>query len=281
MRDNFDGIWESDGCDLAVERRRVDGEMRGVSYKKIRSEGGIWERITVTGEEGERSLGRPRGRYDTLTLAKMDTLTRGEIDDAIEEVARGLCTLIGEEGISPARILVAGLGNRDLTPDSLGARVADGVIPTLHISKGDPEGFDALDCSEIAVVVPMVTASSGIDSADVIEGVCEVVRPDVVLAIDSLASRSPTRLGRTMQISTTGIIPGSGVGRHSRSITKESLGIPVIAIGIPTVISTSVFATGEAGGRGMLVCPREIDGIVRSGAEIISGGINQAFGIFL
>lgn len=278
-----DDIWRglsADGCDLAVERRRADTACSGIEYEKERGLGGIWERIRVTSKEGEREIGRPIGRYDTLTVPKMDSLTGGEIDDAKEEIARGLCSIVESEGISPMRILIAGLGNRDLTPDSLGVRTAEAVAPTMQVRKSDPEGFYSLECSEIAVVVPMVSASSGLDAADVIAGVCARISPDVVFAIDSLASRSPTRLGRTVQISSTGIIPGSGVGRHTKGVTREGIGVPVIALGIPTVISTSVFRGGEPGGRDMLVCPREIDGIVRVGAEIIAGGINQAFGIF-
>lgn len=270
--------------DLALERRRVNTDVDGIEYKRERSLMGVWERITVRTEEGERSIGRPKGIYDTLTLDRMDKLTPVEIDDAAEEVAKELCNIFERENIRPGRILVLGLGNRELTPDAVGPRAAAGIYPTLHISREDNELFEGFECSEIAVLAPGVSSSSGMDASEVTEGVCRMIRPDVIIAIDALASRSPERLGTTVQISSTGIHPGSGVGRHKKAINLDTLGTPVIAIGVPTVISSDLFLTGvpnteKRRGHTMLVSPKDIDGIVKGAAEIISGGINQAFGI--
>ncbi len=270
--------------DLALERRKIDTEISGIDYRREHSAGGIWERITVRTEEGAESIGRPKGIYDTLTTDRMDRLSPAEIDDACEEIARELCIVFERENIRPGRILVLGLGNGELTPDSVGPRTAREIYPTLHISRGDYEMFEGLECSEIAVLTPGVESESGMDTSLLVKGICKMIRPDVVIAIDALASRSPERLGRTVQISTTGIIPGSGVGRHKSAIDEGALGAPVIAIGVPTVISTDFFRTGlQTKGNekeyGMLVSPKEIDGIVKAAAQIISGGINQAFGI--
>ena len=270
--------------DLALERRKIDTEISGIDYRRENSPVGIWERITVRTEEGAESIGRPKGIYDTLTTDRMDRLSRSEIDDACEEIARELCIVFERESIRPGRILVLGLGNGELTPDSVGPRTAREIYPTLHISRGNYEMFEGLECSEIAVLTPGVESESGMETSLVVGGICKMIRPDVVIAVDALASRSPERLGRTVQISTTGIIPGSGIGNHKNAIDENTLGAPVIAIGVPTVISSDSFTAElqnkESGKEyGMLVSPKEIDGIVKAAAQIISGGINQAFGI--
>ena len=184
--------------------------------------------------------------------------------------------------VNPMRLLIVGLGNEELTPDAIGPLSAKVVKPTLHISKSDFELFESLECSEIAVVCPDVKVHSGLESRDVVKGVCESIYPDVVIAIDSLASTSPTRLGNTIQISSTGIIPGAGLGNRQGAINEDSLGVPVIAIGVPTIIDSRCFISGidQANmGEGMFVSPKEINEIVTVASKIIGGGINQAFGI--
>lgn len=268
--------------DLAAERRRADLSKEGIEYRREAAPIGEWERIKVTTREGEISIGRPIGIYDTLTLPRVDVLDAEAKDDAKEAVARELCRLCDIRKIYPERILVVGLGNPSLTPDSVGSLCAKLVEPTLHISEFDTDMFEALECSEIAVISPGVSSLSGIDSADIVGGVSEKLSPDVVIAIDALAARSPKRLGTTLQFCDTGIHPGAGVGSHKRGIDEELLGVPVIAIGVPTVIDSRLLIEGEdesSGTSGMFVCPKEIDVISSAAAEIIAGGINQAFGI--
>ncbi len=269
--------------DLACERRRADVECGDVKYEKHFSAVGSWERIRITGEKGEESIGRPCGSYDTLTLARMDLLNSEEAADASEEIAAELCRLVAGLSLSPDRLLVAGLGNRELTPDSLGPRCAELINATMHIKLLEPATFSALDCSEIAVVKPGVSSESGIDSSAMLESVCSLVKPDAVIAVDALAARSARRLGRTVQLSDTGIFPGSGIGRTIGALTKETVGAPVIAIGVPTVIDARFLSGDDSeellGGESMFVSPKEIDSIVRAAAQIIADGINQAFGI--
>ena len=266
--------------DLAIERRRADTNTPGVKYEKKKAQGGTWEIIRITNEDGERAIERPRGIYATLNLERMDDLNEDECEDAMDEIARKLCEICDNDRIVPARILVVGLGNRDLTPDSLGPKSADKVFATMQILNCDEEKFDELECSEIAVISPGVSAKSGLDAADIVSGVSEKIKPDVIFAIDALASRAPTRLGRTIQISNTGIFPGSGVGNTRSEISQKHLGVPVIAIGVPTVMDSRHFSSdGVITGEPMFVSPREIDGIVTSAAKIIGGAINQAFGI--
>ena len=279
MGSNYD---YSGYSDLALERRKADTDIKGVSYVKERGDYGEWEKIEINSIEGERSIGRPCGAYDTLRLPDMNTLDESEIDEAKNEIAKELCRMCEYLCVNPMRILVVGLGNEELTPDALGPISAKVVKPTLHISKSDFELFDALECSEIAVICPDVKVHSGLESCDVVRGVCESISPDVVIAIDSLASTSPTRLGNTIQISSTGIIPGAGLGSRQGAINEETIGVPVIAVGVPTIIDSRCFTSeidnGQVGD-GMFVSPKEINEIVAIAGRIIGGGINQAFGI--
>ena len=270
--------------DLACERRRADTELPGVDFRREVTGGGVWERITISSEVGARSIGRPMGHYDTLNLPRMDTLDYDGIEDAREEVASQLCLMCERLDIFPERILVVGLGNRELTPDSLGPRCAMRVDATRHIRDEDEDAFLGLECSEISVLCPGVSSSTGISSQDAVKGICQVVKPSLIIAIDAIAARSPKRLGTTVQFSDTGIFPGSGLGNHSYPINQRILGAPVVAIGVPTVIDASRFSERTSDSSeyaGMFVSPKEIDGIVRASAAIIGGGINQAFGIDL
>ena len=269
--------------DLAMERRKASTYVEGVEYRRDVGLGGVWERLKVTSDAGAQSIGRPIGLYDTLTLPRMDTIMPDDIEDAKDEIARELCRMCDMCDASTERIMVVGLGNRDLTPDSIGTRTAEIVDATMQLKADDPELFEVMGCSEICVICPDVSANSGMKSAEIVKSIADTVKPTVVFAIDSLASRSEERLGNTVQVSNTGIIPGTGVGHSGAKIDEELLGVPVIAIGIPTVVNASRLYCGsgeEAKGlRGYFAAPHSIGKIVKNGAEIIGGGINRAFGI--
>ena len=270
--------------DLAVERRRIDPDIRGVEYKSTECGVGIWECVKIGTEEGARSIGRPKGKYDTLGTGRMDLLSEDEIDDATEEIAKKLCEMMDSASAIPERILVVGLGNRNLTPDSIGPKAAGLVKPTLHIKDFDEEMFSSLECSEIAVITPGVTAESGIDSTEIVRGISRRILPDVIIAVDAIATRSVERLGSTVQISDTGLFPGSGIGNSKGALTESTVGIPVIAIGVPTVIDSRIFGVQDttkirSNSEAMMVSPKEIDEITTNAARIIGGAINQAFGI--
>lgn len=267
--------------DLAIERRRADTELDGVEYRREGTIIGFYERLNITSNEGAESIGRPIGTYDTLTLPRLDTLSISEKEDAVECVARELCHLCDKRGIIPERILVVGLGNPNLTPDAIGPKVIEGVIPTLQYLKYGNNIDELFDCSEIAAISPLVSSITGIESYDVVSSIVKRMNPSFVICVDALAARSPKRLGCTLQFCDTGIHQGSGIGRCEKGITEDLLGVPVIAIGVPTVIDARLLVEGEnnIATEGMLVAPREIDEIVSSASYIISGGINQAFGI--
>ena len=273
------------GTDLALERRRADTELEGVDYKKERCTVGVWERIRITSKEGAKSIGRPEGRYDTLSLEMIDKMDAEESADAAEEVAKELCLLCDRNRVLPERILVVGLGNGQLTPDSIGVKAAERVNPTRHIRLLDGNMFDSLECSEISVICPGVTATTGLTALDTVKGICQRTMPDVVLAIDAICARSPSRLGSTLQFSDTGIFPGSGLGRGKCELSASTLGIPVFAIGVPTVMDSRMFVVENGEARPldevnrMFISPKDIDSLVKIGARIIGDGINQAFGI--
>ncbi len=277
--------------DLACERRRAGTDIEGVDYKKEVALSGRWERLKISSESGAKSIGRPKGIYDTLEVMRMDLLDEEEIADTADELARELCYMMDIEDVAPERLLIVGLGNPALTPDSVGTASAARIKPTLHISESDPDFFEELECSEIAVITPGVCSASGMDSFTTVKGVCDGIKPNAVIVIDSLAARSPERLGTTVQISSTGLHPGSGLGGRRRALNKESLGVPVIAIGVPTVIDARMFWLDAQRGsemisppdgirRSMFVCPKEIGEIVDAASRVIGGAVNQAFGLY-
>lgn len=277
---------EGDGdefyTDLAVERRKADTECRGVEYIKEPCHIGIWERVCVRSEEGARSIGRPCGTYDTLTVERLDLLEDESLFDVQEELARRLCILFDERKIVPDRLLVVGLGNAAVSADTVGPRSAGRIKPTMHIADYDAEFFRELECSEIAVLTPGVPALTGMDTATTVRAVCEAIRPDAVIAVDAVSTRSRTRLGRCFQISDTGLFPG-GMGNLKRAITEGELGVPVVAVGVPTVMDARLFTarsiTEEFDFEPLFVSPREIDEITAHAAMAIGGAINQAFGM--
>lgn len=282
--------------DLACERRQADPAAPGVEFTREEVGSLVWERIRITSCEGERSIGRPMGRYYTLHLPAED----GEEDireSATEELSGALLGLFGELPCFPTRFLVIGLGNGALTPDAVGVRVAERVHATMHLAAYDRKSFRALDCAEIAVLSPGVSAQSGMDAGEIAEAVAEKIHPDAVIAVDALAAREKERLGRSLQLSDTGIFPGSGVGNRRRALSFETLGVPVIAVGIPTVIDARILAAdaaralgvGEDGIRRYLssekgkyfVSPKNIDEIVNNCSQIIADSINAAIGVIL
>lgn len=272
--------------DLALERRRADIDLPGVDYDKESLRSVSWERLKVATKYAAETIGRPIGVYNTLNTERMDLLYGLALDEAKDQLANELCCIFDDSDIFPGRILVAGLGNRLLAPDSIGCEAAARVKPTMHIGELDRDLFESLSCAEIAVCIPGVCSTSGLDAGVIIKGICDIIKPDAVIVIDALASRDPMRLGRTIQICNTGISPGSGLGNSRLPIGVETVGVPVIAIGVPTIIDSRMLcpdlcAEGDIKSReAMFVAPKEINEIVKVGAEIIGDAINQAFGVF-
>ena len=273
-----DGIF---GADLAVERGRAKPNCEGISYTKCICLPGTWEVVRVSTSEGANMIGRPVGTYCTLSVGRLDTLDEDGLYDVQEEIAKRLCTLFDDISVLPARILIVGLGNASLTPDSVGPKSARIIKPTMHIRAYDEDYFDELECSELAVLSPGVAAQTGLDTGELIRSVAEGISPDAIIAIDSLSTRSRSRLGTTVQICDTGIFPG-GMCSLKTPITRRGVGVPVIGIGVPTVmVSRPADAEDERVDlEPMYVSPREIDEITDNAARVIGGAINQAFGLY-
>ena len=236
--------------DLALEAREyvenANGELRGVivdEYEK-KEIGVSVTKVQITTKNSAKLLGKPKGTY--ITLEVPDLCQCGENGDVSEnhekiaaEISEHLTQLLPRKKDN-LQVLVVGLGNRDVTADALGPAVAE----HLYISRHMLQEFGRLGIEKkrgiiTSCIVPGVMAKTGMETAEIVKGIVSETTPDAVIAIDALASRSTKRLNRTIQISNTGIHPGSGVGNHRNAIDEETLGIPVIAIGVPTVVDAA------------------------------------------
>lgn len=253
-----------------VEAR--DGEREGIPVTTVR----------ILDREGEQALGKPQGTYVTLTLEGVAGRAEGVFGRAIRAVAGELSRLL-EEVDPQGLVLVAGLGNRAITPDAIGPKVHEQIFVTRHLVDQMPEHFGHL--RPVASLAAEVLGTTGVESGEVIRAVCEKLRPACVIAVDALASRSLERLCRTVQLADTGITPGSGVGNHRVALDRDSLGVPVLALGVPTVVEGSTLAADLMGadelpdlgaGRDLLVTPKDIDSQVADLAKIVGYGISLA-----
>ena len=250
---------------------------RGVHSEEWDEEGLRLRAVTVLSGEGEKAIGKPRGKYLTLELPQDWQADAEGATRAARLLARELGELLPREGT----VLVAGLGNTRITPDSIGPLTVDGVIATRHLHGSMPEVFGHM--RSVCAVKAGVLGCTGVESAEIIRGVCSHVRPSAVIAVDALASLSTERLGRTFQLSDTGVVPGSGACNARKALNRDTLGLPVIALGVPTVVDADTIAremTGEetehTEGRSFLVTPNDIDLIAGKSAKVLSYAINMA-----
>lgn len=271
--------------DLAAEAHELwrqsaarTSSLSGVKAEESETEGFPVNTVSVLDEEGAAALGKPVGRYVTVEL---DGLLRREEDSfgrAVRAVAALLSPLIPPEGDA----LVVGLGNRAITPDLIGPLAADRTLVTRHLVRHMPDRFGAL--RSVAALTPGVLASTGVESGLLVRAAAAELRPACVIAIDALASRSVDRLCRTVQLSDAGIAPGSGVGNHRMALNADTLGVPVAAVGVPTVVEASTLIMdllGKEDGRGLpggdlFVTPREVDSRVDDLARVIGYGVSLA-----
>ncbi len=272
--------------DLAVEAREIAGEnVGGVEYKSYKENGLDISRLTVKNQKAKQALGKEIGTYITIELPSLtDNFT--ETDERLITIGYEIRRLLPVHGL----VLVVGLGNVEITPDSLGPKTSSRVLATRHIT-GEIARSTGLDkLRPVAVMQTGVTGQTGIETGEYILSIVRRIRPNAVVVIDALASRKLERLGCTLQISDTGISPGAGVGNHRTKINKETIGVPVIAIGVPTVVDVQTLASdlldGECNtktkkqiapqGRQMVVIPREIDLLTERASRLISFALNGA-----
>jgi spore protease len=230
--------------DLAVEahdllRGEAEREVRGVTMAKEELEQAVVTTISITNAQGEKELGRPQGNYITIDAPQIQENQPSVHRDLAKTLARYLSKLLRLE--EDSSFLVVGLGNWQATPDSLGPKVVEKIMVSRHLFHYTPQEIKG-KMRNVSAISPGVLGLTGIETAEVIRGLVEHVKPDYVLAIDALATESLKRIGTTIQLADTGINPGSGIGNHRRGLNEETLGCKVIAIGVPTVVNAAIIA---------------------------------------
>ncbi len=303
--------------DLAVERRdfykkanKLDNEIDGIESENEEVDKNLKiERVLITNENGEKAVGKPRGTYVTIDIKNLKIARDEEIQKAADILTSELSKILDKHVTRKEEMLVVGLGNVYVTPDSLGPKVINEIDVTRHIIKYMPQYIDE-NTRNVCAIAPGVLGTTGMETLEILKGIVENVKPKVVIVIDSLASRSIERISSSLQISDTGIVPGAGVGNARAELSKETLGIPVIALGIPTVVELATLVSDgidifidrlqekaqsnvylnqlqqndkyedvkdalNIGEYNMIVTPKEIDDLIENMKDIVARGINQ------
>ena len=307
--------------DLADERRdifkkanKIDDEVPGIeTEEKVINENVKIYKVKILDEQGENALGKPRGIYTTIDVKNLKIATDDDIQKASEVVTEELKNLFNKHIQSKEDILVVGLGNVYVTPDSLGPKVIQDIDVTRHLLNYAPQYLDE-NTRPVSAISPGVLGTTGIETVEILKGIVNNIKPKLVIVIDSLASKSIERISSTIQIADTGIVPGAGVGNVRNEISQESLGIPVVAIGVPMVVDAATIATdsldmfiekvkenndgeklynilSELTGNdkyemirevlspnnyNLIVTPKEIDDLIENMSSVIARGINFA-----
>ncbi len=276
--------------DLALERRETldESEIDGVSCHTQSDENVTVSTIIIQNEHGSEVLGKPKGTYITLEVKPF--MSSAELlDSQLTTLAEKLKALLPETGT----VLVAGLGNEKITPDALGPRCISLLLATRHISDELAKSIGFTSLRSVAGIVPGVLGQTGIETVEIIEGVVKKIKPSAVIIVDALASRKLSRLGTTVQMTNTGVSPGSGVGNSRKNIDEKTLGVPVVAIGVPTVVDGAtmafdlleklditqepeMYAKKMRDEKFMMVTPKEIDLVIDRAAKLVAMGINLA-----
>ena len=302
--------------DLASERRDIykkasnkQGEIDGIESEKEEIDENIEvEKVKIINENGEKAIGKPQGNYITIDVKNLKIAQEDEINKASEVLSNELKKILDTHIDKQGEVLVVGLGNIYVTPDSLGPKVINEIDVTRHIINYLPQYVEE-GTRMVSAIAPGVLGTTGIETVEILKGIVDNIHPKLVIVIDALASRSIERISSTVQLSDTGIVPGAGVGNTRSEISIKTLGIPVVAIGIPTVVETAVLVNDsldlfieklqdEAKSNdylnrlreednyeeikealipkdyNLIVTPKEIDSLIENMKEIVSRGIN-------
>lgn len=268
--------------DIALERQEMleESAQKGIKVKRWEKEKAKVTEIEVLNELGAESINKPIGRYITVEVPEFSHESE-LLDGRLIALTEAIKNLIP---INAEKILVVGLGNENITPDALGPLCARQIFSTRHIKGEFIKDLGIKNMKSVASVSTGVLGQTGIESAEYIKGIVNLINPDAVIVIDALASRRLARLGKTVQLTDTGITPGSGVGNYRKTIDKSTLGIPVISMGVPTVVDGNTIVNDLIGNKNnidisaenMMVTPREIDTIITRAARLLSLSINCA-----
>ncbi len=304
--------------DLAIETAQMltesEKSIEGVEVENIETgrDDIFLSRVKIENEKGEKAMGRPIGNYVTIESAAIKENDADAHEKIIELLSEALIKLLKLEKNST--ILVVGLGNWNVTPDALGPKVISKILVTRHIRESLPEQIDS-SVRDVSAVSPGVMGITGIETAEIIKGIAQRVKPDFIIAIDALAARRSSRINATIQLTDSGISPGSGLGAKRMTLNKQTMGIPVVAIGVPTVVDAATLVNDtmdnlidalisriKTGSEfynmlsgldksekydliqeilnpytgNMFVTPKEVDAVIERLANIISNSINIA-----
>ena len=308
---NFRTDLASERRDLYKKANSIENEIQGIESEKEQINEKISvERVKITNQEGEKAIGKPQGSYITIDIKKLKIAQDEEIEKSAEIVSNELKKIVDSHVDKEGEILVVGLGNEYVTPDALGPKVISEIEVTRHIIKYLPQYVEE-GTRSVSAISPGGLGTTGIETLEILKGIVDNVKPKLVIVIDALASRSIERISSSVQISDTGIVPGAGVGNTRAEISQSTLGIPVIAIGIPTVVETAVLVNDaldlfitklqeeaksndylnqlkqddnyeqikEAllpGDFNLIVTPKEIDDLIENMTQVVSMGINMS-----
>ena len=303
--------------DLAVERRDIYQkknslkEIDGIESTEEQINDNIKvSRVKITNQNGEKAIGKPIGNYITIDVKKLKVATDEDIQKTAQTLTNELKKIIDMHTDKQGDILIVGLGNIYITPDALGPKVINEIDVTRHIIKYLPQYVEE-GTRPVSAISPGVLGTTGIETVEILKGIVENTKPKLLIVIDALASRSIERISSSIQISDTGIVPGAGVGNTRQEISQGSLGIPVVAIGIPTVVELATLVSDgidifidrlqekaesneylnklqqedkyeevkealNVGEYNMIVTPKEIDDLIENMKDVVARGINFA-----
>ena len=256
--------------DLIAEQQEQNNEnLHGISQTSEKIGDAVISTVKIIEDKAAQILQKPIGTYCTVEFERLDRVCN--TDDLINATVKALQTLLPK---GADRTLVVGLGNTDITPDALGPFTADGVLATRHLSGNLKRTLGLENLKSVSCLVPGVLGKTGIETYDIISSTAKKINPSVIIAIDALAARSPHRLCRTVQLSDSGICPGAGVNNSRKELSQKTVGVPVIAVGIPTVIDANGLFKSETANENMMVTPKEIDLLVEKSAAVLSRALN-------
>ena len=263
--------------DLALELADREKIQEGIT-RTIRGKAFKITEIVIEDDKYGKNIGKGKGRYITLEGESLSALS-DNYREMTEEFAQEVKKILGD---SEGQVLIVGLGNDDITPDALGPLSASGVMATRHLKTELAEDEFLSNLRGVSVLLSGVLGTTGIESAEIVKAITEKIKPDIIIVIDALACSELSRLGKTIQISDAGISPGSGVENKRKELSQRTLGVPVIAIGVPTIIDMHTIVEELTGKRvnnnmpNMMVTPKDIDQLVSHASRLISTGLNLA-----
>ncbi len=260
----------SEAHSMWQQREGAPFSLPGLDLRQEIMEGLEVTAVEISGEEASLALGKPLGKYFTLQLPAHFERGSEQFPRTVSVLQQLIRRCLPQRR---QKVFLAALGNPDITPDALGSLAASHLLVTRHLKQSMPEDFSAF--RETSLCRTGVLGTTGMESALQIRCLCRKLQPDCLIAVDALAGAELSRLCSTIQVSSSGIAPGSGVGNDREALNQESLGLPVVAIGMPTVVDAGLFSDAAEAQR-LFVTPRDIDSVVRHGAKLIGYGINLA-----